>query len=65
MMIKPTKVWKNGVVVWQETTEEGITELPVLVHIDSGGSIVLNQEDRSIVLQRSTIKTLCEVLKKL
>lgn len=63
MSIKPTKVWKSGVVVWQEAPEDGAPELPVLVHVDSAGVIVLDQEDRSIVLQPGTVKQLCEVLK--
>jgi hypothetical protein len=64
-MIQPTKVWKSGVVVWQEAPEDSVPELPVLVHIDSGGIIVLDQEDRSIVLQPGTVKQLCEVLKSM
>jgi hypothetical protein len=65
MSIKPTKVFANGgIVVWQTADEEGAPELPVLVHVDAGGTIVLSQEDRELVISPRTVKDLCETLKK-
>jgi hypothetical protein len=39
--------------------------LPVLVHVDAGGMIVISQEDRDVVISPQTVKDLCGALKKL
>jgi hypothetical protein len=64
--VKPTKVFPNGgVVVWQTAEEDGPPELPVLVHVDAGGMIVLSQEGRDVIVSPRTVKDLCESLKKI
>jgi len=66
MSVKPTKVYPNGgVVVWQTADEDGSPELPVLIHLDAGGMIVLSQEDRDVVISPRTVKDLCGALKKI
>ena len=66
MIVKPTKVFPNGgVVVWQIADEDGAPELPVLVHMDTGGMIVLSQEGREVIVSRQTVKALCEALKNI
>lgn len=64
MSVKPTKVFpKGGVVVWQTPEEDGAPELPVLIHVDAGGSVVLSQEGRDVILQPGTVRDLCDSLK--
>jgi hypothetical protein len=66
MSVKPTKVFPNGgVVVWQTAEEDGAPELPVLIHVDAGGMIVLSQEGRDVVISPWTVKDLCNTLRKL
>ena len=65
MSVKPTKVFPNGgVVVWQTADEDGVPELPVLIHVDAGGMIVFSQEDRDVVISPRTVKDLCDTLRK-
>lgn len=66
MSVKPTKVFPNGgVVVWQTAEENGTPELPVLIHVDASGMIVLSQEDRDVVVSPQTVKDLCNTVRKL
>jgi hypothetical protein len=59
----PTKVWNQGTVVWQEADLEAcVPEVAILVHVDNGGVIVLEQEGRHIVVGKGTVKGLCKVL---
>jgi hypothetical protein len=64
--VKPTRVFPNGgVVVWQTAEEDGAPELPVLIHVDAGGMIVLSQEDRDLVVAPRTVEDLCVTLRKI
>jgi hypothetical protein len=66
LSVKPTKIFPNGgVVVWQTAEEDSAPELPVLVHVDAGGMIVLSQEDRDVIVSPLTVKDLCNTLRKL
>jgi hypothetical protein len=50
------EVWENGRVFWQEGDDDGerLPEAAVLIHTESaGGAIVLQQEDRYVILSRS------------
>jgi hypothetical protein len=59
-----SKVFKNGFVIWQSPGEE-IPEVAILGHVDNGGSIVLEQEGRSLVIQEGTVRNLISVLLEL
>jgi hypothetical protein len=64
MSVKRTKVFSNGgVVVWQTAEEDGAPELPVLVHVDASGLIVLSQEGRDVIVSPRTVADLCGALK--
>jgi len=66
LSVKPTKVFPNGgIVVWQTAEEDAPSELPVLIHVDAGGMIVLSQEDRDVVLSPRTVKDLCATLNEI
>jgi hypothetical protein len=59
-----TKIFNKGHLVWQGYVEGEAPELPILVHVDNGGVLVLSQEGRDIVIQPQTVKDLCETMKK-
>ena len=60
-----TTIFNKGHVLWQEVGDEGIPELPIVLHVDSGGTICLEQEQNTIVLQPSAVKELCHELVRL
>lgn len=58
------KVWNSGEVIWQDFVEQGdICNPAILLHLDSGGSIVMNQEGREIVLTPQSVPELIGALK--
>ena len=59
-------VWQAGRVFWQEgdDDENYLPEPALLVHVDNGGCLILQQEDRYITITRSArnLKALKAVL---
>jgi len=60
-----TTVFNKGRVLWQEVSDEGIPELPIVLHVDAGGTICLEQEKSTIVLSPSSVSELCRELSRL
>ena len=58
------KVWNRGQVIWQEAEEE-VPNAAILAHIDSAGTIVLQQEENQIVIDRQSVEMLVKVLRML
>lgn len=54
------KGWKNVRVVWDQGNDEG-REDAILVHSDMGGSLVLEQDGRCIVLPRKVNELLATI----
>ena len=63
-----TKVFNRGRhrgrIVWQKYIDGQTPELPVLVHIDNGDSLILSQEGRDIVLNPDTVPDLLKAIKQ-
>lgn len=57
-------VWNRGRVLYQETaaTEE-IPEPALLIHVDNGGTLVIDQEGRQITINRGSLKPLIAELR--
>ena len=63
-MIRPT--WNHGHVIWQRAADcDEIPEAALLAHIDNGGTLVIEQEEQSIVVSPRAVDELCKVLRKL
>lgn len=45
-----TPVWQAGRVLWQEGDDNGLPEPAILAHVDNGGCLILQQEDRWITI---------------
>lgn len=45
-------VWNHGEVFWQEGGED-LPEPAILIHVDNGGAMILQQENRYITLTRT------------
>ena len=56
-MIRPT--WNHGHVIWQRAADcDEIPEAALLAHIDNGGTLVIEQEEQSIVVSpRAVVPT--------
>lgn len=63
MYINPN-VFNHGRVIWDDGGEDGTFEQALVVHIDSGGALVIDQAGQEIVLQPRTVETLCKVLRE-
>lgn len=60
-----TKVLNKGRVVWQIPDEQvGVPEAAVLIHLDNGGTLVLEQENRYIDVSKAAVPEICRVLKE-
>lgn len=61
-----TKLFNHPRVLWQTADEaDEVPNYPVTACVDNGGTIVLGQEDQSIVLNRASVPELCKLLKQL
>lgn len=57
-------VWHHGRVLYQETGDgEEIPEPALLIHVDNGGTLVIDQEGRYITINRGTLKPLIAELR--
>ena len=57
------RVFNNGRVIWQQRLDgENVPDAAILAHIDNRDSIVLEQEDRQIVIEPDSIAELVRVL---
>ena len=45
------KAWNDATVFWQQSESDG-AEAALLVHVDNGGTLVINQDGQEIVLNR-------------
>ena len=60
-----TKVWNHGRLVYQSAeVDDDVPNEAVLVHIDNGGSLCLEQAGSVIVLNRGTLKDLTAAIKE-
>lgn len=59
-----TNVFNHGVIIWDDGGELDVPEQPLLIHVDSGGIIVIDQAGQSVVLQARTVETLCKILRE-
>jgi hypothetical protein len=59
------KVWKSARVIWQRAVDDGVPEAAILAHIDNGGTIVLEQENQSLVISPAAVPELVKVLRTL
>lgn len=60
-----TKLFNHPHVLFQPTDEHGITEIAIGASVDDGGSILLEQEGRNIVIDPASVPKLCRLLRKL
>lgn len=57
-------VWNLGRVLYQTADEDSsLPEAAVLIHVDNGGALVLQQEGRQIVLNRASLAELLRELR--
>lgn len=62
-MMEETTIFNHGRVIWQTTDPDvGIPEVAIAAHVDNDGTIVLEQEGRSIVLNERTVPDLARAL---
>jgi hypothetical protein len=59
------KVWKSARVIWQRAVDDCVPEAAILAHIDNGGTIVLEQENQSLVISPAAVPELVKVLRTL
>ncbi len=59
-----TTIFNKGRVLWQEPIEDGLPELPVVLHVDNGGTICLEQE-KHVVVSPASVPELCRELMRL
>lgn len=59
------KLFNQPHVLYQTSDEVGIYNDPIAVHVDSGGTIVLTQQDADICIDAASVPELCRLLKKL
>jgi hypothetical protein len=60
------KLFNNPHVVYQTAdNEDELPELPISMCTDNSGLILLFQEDNEIIINRTTIKELSQLLKKI
>jgi hypothetical protein len=58
-------IFNHGRVLWQSA--ENDDELPneaIAIHIDNGGCLIIDQGGNSIVVNRTSLKELCDTLKQ-
>lgn len=60
-----SNVFNQGQVLWDDGGEDGVFEQPLVVHVDSGGVIVIDQGDQEIVFQPRMVETLCKSLREI
>lgn len=58
------KVLNHGVILWSAGTEDGRGEEALLVHLDNGDTLCIEQEGRQIVLDRSLSQQLRDELSR-
>ena len=59
------KLFNNPYIFYQKPDQDcEIPEMPVIIHRDNGGIVCLEQEDRTITLNQSSLKKLGSFLKK-
>lgn len=58
------KLLPKSLVVWAEFDDEYGQEQPVIVSRDAGGSVVLSQEGRDIVVSPKTVPGINKALKR-
>lgn len=60
------KMLNQAHVLYQTADEDYVpSETCLAVHIDNGGTLIITQEDRDIVLNMATVPELCKLLKQL
>ncbi len=52
-------------ILWQATTEDGLTEVTIGASVDAGDTIVLEQEGRHIAIDPSSVPELRKMLNEL
>lgn len=60
-----TRLFNNPHVLFQTTDDNGFAEVAIGASVDGGGSIVLEQEERYIVISPAAVPELCKLLRKL
>jgi hypothetical protein len=58
-------VWNEGAIVWGKSNADGFHELAILVHVDNGGTVVIQQEDAAIVTNRESLPDLIAELRRI
>lgn len=51
-------------VIWQSPDREELPNSAILVQVDCGGSLCIEQEENTIVIDRATLPELISILKK-
>ena len=59
-----TRVFKFGRVVWQKYLDGDAPELPVILHVDNGDSIIVSQEGRDVILHPDTLPDFIKAIKQ-
>jgi hypothetical protein len=59
-----TRIFKFGRVVWQRYIDGEVPELPVIIHIDNGDSIIISQEGRDVILNPDTLPDFIKAIKQ-
>ncbi|HFT6991358.1 MAG: hypothetical protein KH046_00610 [Stenotrophomonas maltophilia] len=60
-----TKLFNNPHVLFQPTDRNGFNGVAIGASVDGGGMIVLEQEDRHVVISPDAVPELCRLLRKL
>lgn len=60
-----TKLFNNPHVLFQGYSEDGMAEMAIGASVDSGGTIVLEQEGRHLIIAPASVPELCKLLRKL
>lgn len=60
-----TTMFNSPRILWQPTTNEGFTETAIGASVDAGGTIVLEQEGRHIVIDPEAVPELRKLLNEL
>ena len=59
-----SKVFNSGVIVWQHGDDENVGNPALLLHVDNGNTLVLEQEGREICIDWSTVEPLIKALRE-